>query len=80
MAGFDTKLCENRSVSTVWGIKNQRGSGDMGYKKDVFGCFAYEFELLQKLKSSAKRIHLNFFTIHYYILPNRQVSKEKSEK
>ena len=33
-----------------------------GYKKDIFGTFAYEFELLQKFKSSAKRI------LHYSLL------------
>ena len=28
----------------------------MGYKKDIFGIFAYEFELLQKTKSVQARM------------------------
>ena len=27
-----------------------------------------------------EKLHQHFFTIHYHLLPNRQVSKEKSEK
>jgi len=51
----------------------------MGCEKDIFSSFAYEFEFLKKFKSSGSG-YLYFFTIHYYLLPNRQVSKEKSEK
>ena len=37
----------------------------MGYKKDIFRNFAYEFELSKKFKSSAKRIPL---LLHYSLL------------
>ena len=55
----------------------------MDYKKDIFGSFAYEFEPLVKYNAfrlKGEKLHQHFFTIHYYLLPNRQVSEEKSEK
>jgi len=33
--------------TTIWSVFLL----SMGYKKDIFGSFAYEFELLQKMKS-----------------------------
>ena len=37
----------------------------IGYEKDIFAVFAYEFELSHKFKSPAKRIPL---LLHYSLL------------
>ncbi len=49
-----------------------------GYEKDIFGSFAYEFELLHINLNHPRSGYLrHLFTIHYYLLPNRQVSREE---
>lgn len=39
----------NRNEKSLETIKNQGFRMSMGYEKDIFGSFAYDFELSQKL-------------------------------
>ncbi len=43
----------------------------MGYEKDIFGSFVYEFELSHEIQNHPRRGYLRYqFTIHIYLLPN----------
>ena len=54
-----------------------------GLQKRYFPRFAIRIRTLVKYNAfrlKGEKLHQHFFTIHYYLLPNRQVSKVKSEK
>jgi len=64
----------------ITGFRKELGDLAGSVKKMFISVLAYEFDLPHINPDYPRSGYLYFFTIHYSLLPNRQDSKERSEK